>query len=96
MRYSINWNFKNLSINCEKYVFTGKNGIWTHYEFCVYGTISGLRKRPEQKCWLSDILLKQATCKLKLPKQTTSKLKALQVQAYIQQSFHENEGAKFM
>ena len=79
--------FKNLSKNWEKCVFSlGKMEFWTHWEIFVYRRISAIRKRPEKLYRLLDIL----------PKQTTCEMEAIQVEVYIQQWFHDEQGAKLM
>ena len=46
----------------------------------------GIRKDPEYLYRQFDVLLKHATCEMK----------ALQVQVYIKQWFHDNQRARFM
>ena len=66
--------FSNLSKNWEKYVFHRKNGILNPLGLCAYYRNFDLRKSPEYLYEPFDALHKQITCKMK----------ALQVQAYIQ------------
>ena len=81
--------FKSSSKNWEKYFFHWEDfEFWTHWEFFVYHTILATLfwKDPEYLYQLFDVL----------PKHTTSKMKALQTQVYIQQWHHDEQGAKVM
>ena len=43
----------------------GKIEFWTHWEFCAYHRIFGIRKGHEYYYQLFDVLPKQATCEMK-------------------------------
>ena len=65
----------------------GKIEFWTHWEFCAYHRIFGIRKGHDYLYQLFNVL----------PKQTTFEMKARQVaiQVYIQQGFHDVEDFMF-
>ena len=71
--------FKNLSKNWKKFFLPEKIKLWSHWEFCAYHIIFGLSKTSEYLYRQIDVLSKQTTCEMK----------ALQVQVYIQQWFHD-------
>ena len=72
---------QNLSKNSKKMCFPlGKKKFQTHWK-CTYHKIFDLRKGPEYLYRLFDVL----------PKHTTCKMKALQVQVYIQQWFYNEQ-----
>ena len=88
MRYSITSNLRIFQRVGKIYFPLGKIEFRTHWEFCAYSRIFGIRKSPEYLYQLLDVL----------PKPTTCEIKALQVYklACIQQRFHDEQGAKFM
>ena len=59
---------------------------WNHCEIYAYHKIFGFKKNTEYLYLLFDVLLKQTTCEMK----------TLQVEVYIQQWFHHEQGTKFM
>ena len=64
----------------------GKIEFWTHYELPAYGRTFCHSKGPEWKYRLFIVLSKQ----------TTSQMKTLQVQVYIQQWFYDEQGTRFV
>ena len=85
MRYSITWNLRIYQRIVKTMFPTVKNGILN-----PLGILRILQNfwlfDPECLYKISDVLSQQTTCEMK----------ALQVQAYIQQWFHDEQGAKFM
>ena len=68
--------FNNLSKNWEKYVCPSeKSEFYTHWQFCAYFRIFGIRRGPEYLYQLFDVL----------PKQTTCEISTLGIQVYIEQ-----------